>query len=857
MSDRSAPNWRILQKPASQAQDFDEPGPLSRRLVLSLLLFVLFAEWVLPLVRMSEMTQLYRIEPIIAAIACFLLVGIMRIPWWVACLLNGLVCFGLVAYLFHAEAGLPMLDWCIRYITSLPEEAARLLSSDISALTGPTRTLILFAGWAMFVSSVQSFVLYRQRGLLFVGATLIYLFALQLWPGVDTTAGLIRAAAEGLLFLALLRIPKLERLLLLPTRRPGWPVGWLAASAAATCCGVAAAWLLAMPSDRPVEPVRWPEIAQAWNALPFHGSGSGSGDRPTQVEARIATTGYGFDDTNLGVQLAADNSVAFTAKSPLPTYWRGESKSEYTGKGWTQPDRSWLEIEPGAAMPQMLLAGLAQATPIEQEVALPQAGGTDIPIVAGGSVAKVVGVSTTQGGSFGSAIWYDAGTGAYRLKPDSPGKGTGNVRTASASGAASETAEQDKAALAGSPGETGGATEQVARGIFPTTNSAAMPDLAVTADAFGTTDTLAAAETSGATGIVYTLQVEVPTWDAEALRRDYAPVPEEISAAYLQLPDQLPERVSRLAASVVVGFTDAYDRVKAIESFLRQNYAYSLNSSEPAEGEDFVEHFLFTQKSGYCNHFSTAMTVMLRSIGIPARWVKGFAPGERDLADSSVYTVRNSDAHAWVEVYFPSYGWFAFEPTPGFTGHGSEIGGAAAVQAVPASTAVMPAVAGSPILQRMLEAQVNGIVLATEYVARWERSLLAQQNTAETAMIYGAIGLAACAALLCVLWLLRTRLQLRLLLFSLRYRKPSHRAIVLICDLLWSRVYRQYGRKSADQTHREFVNALRLPEGPTRDALLRFLREYEYVRYSGSSPEYRLWSKPQTEELCKLVMSLK
>ena len=85
--------------------------------------------------------------------------------------------------------------------------------------------------------------------------------------------------------------------------------------------------------------------------------------------------------------------------------------------------------------------------------------------------------------------------------------------------------------------------------------------------------------------------------------------------------------------------------------------------------EDYVDQFLFDTKRGYCDNFSTSMVVMLRSIDIPARWVKGFAPGEYQLDDEGerVYQITNNEAHSWVEAYMPGIGWMPFEPTIGFS----------------------------------------------------------------------------------------------------------------------------------------------------------------------------------------------
>src|SRR5260370_31767516 len=105
-----------------------------------------------------------------------------------------------------------------------------------------------------------------------------------------------------------------------------------------------------------------------------------------------------------------------------------------------------------------------------------------------------------------------------------------------------------------------------------------------------------------------------------------------------------------------------YDEAKAIESQLQTDYAYSLQMK--AGGPDPVADFLFNVKSGHCEYFSTAMAVMLRTRGIASRVVNGFLPGEYNEA-AGAYTVRQSDAHSWVEVYFPRINsWVTFDPTP-------------------------------------------------------------------------------------------------------------------------------------------------------------------------------------------------
>jgi transglutaminase-like putative cysteine protease len=151
--------------------------------------------------------------------------------------------------------------------------------------------------------------------------------------------------------------------------------------------------------------------------------------------------------------------------------------------------------------------------------------------------------------------------------------------------------------------------------------------------------------------------------DVEALRSDIRAYPTSYQR-YLRLPETLDPRIAALANAMIVNThaRNRYDEAKAIELQLQTNYAYSLQMK--ASGPDPVADFLFNVKAGHCEYFSTAMTVMLRTRGIAARVVNGFLPGEYNES-SGAYTVRQSDAHSWVEVYFPEgHSWVTFDPTP-------------------------------------------------------------------------------------------------------------------------------------------------------------------------------------------------
>lgn len=145
----------------------------------------------------------------------------------------------------------------------------------------------------------------------------------------------------------------------------------------------------------------------------------------------------------------------------------------------------------------------------------------------------------------------------------------------------------------------------------------------------------------------------------------------ESDPRYLQLPNQLPQRVIDLAHEITDSYDSVYDKARAIEDYFKSSgFKYETeNVQAPAEDEDYVDQFLFETKLGYCDNFSTSMVVLLRSVGIQARWVKGFASGERIASEDGIHTyeVTNNDAHSWVEAYIDGIGWVPYEPTIGFS----------------------------------------------------------------------------------------------------------------------------------------------------------------------------------------------
>jgi transglutaminase-like putative cysteine protease len=164
-------------------------------------------------------------------------------------------------------------------------------------------------------------------------------------------------------------------------------------------------------------------------------------------------------------------------------------------------------------------------------------------------------------------------------------------------------------------------------------------------------------------GSIYTVESTASIPTAAQLRADtsYAALPTPVLSEDLQLPHQYP-RVQALAASITAHDTTTYDKVQALIGWIGAHTRYSLDIPPLPRGRDSVDEFLFGNRVGYCEQISTSLAVMLRSLGIPTREAVGYVPGGYNPI-TDLYQVRASDAHAWVQVWFPGYGWQSFDPT--------------------------------------------------------------------------------------------------------------------------------------------------------------------------------------------------
>ncbi len=167
---------------------------------------------------------------------------------------------------------------------------------------------------------------------------------------------------------------------------------------------------------------------------------------------------------------------------------------------------------------------------------------------------------------------------------------------------------------------------------------------------------------------IYTVVSARPRVDATILRGQgvIGPRLNELGRAvlerYLAVPESTSPETIALATELADGLPSTYDTVRAYEAWLADNVEYDLNAPLPDPGEDAVHDFLFDSRLGFCEQIASALTVMLRTQGVPARLATGYLPGSRDRI-AGVYEVKASDAHAWVEVWFPETGWQAFDPT--------------------------------------------------------------------------------------------------------------------------------------------------------------------------------------------------
>ncbi|MGD8191786.1 DUF4129 domain-containing transglutaminase family protein [Brevibacillus ginsengisoli] len=327
----------------------------------------------------------------------------------------------------------------------------------------------------------------------------------------------------------------------------------------------------------------------------------------------LKKVGYDNNDTTLGGPFIQDESLVFMAETNEKYYWRGDSKDIYTGKGWKKGEVEYESIlNPGTYEWRDKLFENVETKKVDARLRFTN--GEQYPtIFYPGQLLRTTSLTPQN-----ATIQYDVT----------------NKHIQTHEGVVSVTQSSNPASSA-----------------FPKTVEIPNP--------------------TQLKMLNYEEQAEVPVLSEKKMLELPSRYPSSIKEHYLQLPENLPPRIKELALKVTESAKTPYEKAVAIETFLRSgDYKYEIRDVPvPTEGQDFVDQFLFETKRGYCDHFSSSMVVMLRTIGIPARWVKGFAPGTEvgQIEDGrKLIEVRNKDAHSWAEVYFPEVGWIPFEATTSF-----------------------------------------------------------------------------------------------------------------------------------------------------------------------------------------------
>jgi protein-glutamine gamma-glutamyltransferase len=337
----------------------------------------------------------------------------------------------------------------------------------------------------------------------------------------------------------------------------------------------------------------------------------------------------------------------------------------------------------------------------------------------------------------------------------------------------------------------------------------------------------------------YEAESRLATIDSDELRVAANTLPRGIDE-YLKLPP-LDIRILKLAEKITASAPSNYDKAVALEQYLSTHFGYTLEMPRSLP-QDPLANFLFERKRGHCEYFASSMAVMLRSVGVPSRMVTGFRGGEfNDLTGQ--YVVRASDAHSWVEAYFPGSGWVSFDPTPAASVP-TRTGWSRMQLYVDAAASFWREwiINYDSSHQRTLgkDAANNSrhfFEEARRWIAQQHRAMLRSARRAHRRVttfpvrwLGGVIGLAA---------VLLTVVNLRWLVGEMRARslrahpeRAPRESATLWYDRMVNRMARLGWRKSPSQTPLDFVAAIQ--EAALQKKVARFTRAYESARFGES-----------------------
>ena len=212
----------------------------------------------------------------------------------------------------------------------------------------------------------------------------------------------------------------------------------------------------------------------------------------------------------------------------------------------------------------------------------------------------------------------------------------------------------------------------------------------------------------------YEIQTLLPVADENSMREAGQVYPNWVAQRYLALSAEVPTRVRALAIQLTATEPTPYDRARAIEQYLR-TYPYTLDVPRPPTNQDLSDYFLFDLRKGYCDYYASAMVVLARAAGIPARLAIGYASGTYN-EKSERFIVTQADAHSWVEVYFPGIGWVPFEPTAGLSPINRSPQPTQEATPPPPAPATQPSGAGIGNIGKYIGIMLLGLAVATGFL---------------------------------------------------------------------------------------------------------------------------------------------
>ena len=428
---------------------------------------------------------------------------------------------------------------------------------------------------------------------------------------------------------------------------------WAAGAAAGTFSAV----LLVVAAGLPLNVYVWSPAVDVWNVgrTPVAGLEGEFARLFSGIASRKDLSGRYFGKAlPFQRRVSIKPEIVLWATSELPSYWATRTYSEYTPDGWLAGATKEIEVGPGSRRPPIQESANRDLVVQHLEVTV-----DTVNLVAGGQldlISRDAVLETLEPMEFeidfGDAAADDA-------LPEGVRRLAARMRE---DRAANPARFGISAILAMLPDDL------ILTGPDPSGDSSTrspIDKITVQRKAPATVDVVSwrFADTLEADG-AYTMGTYISNATEADLRAAGSDYSGFIEDHYLQLPPELPQRVRDLAAELTRDAPTPVEKALAIQEYLRgDTFGYSKKVDELPTDQDAVDFFLFDAKTGYSDFFASAMSVMLRSAGVPARLAAGYGPGETD-DETGRKAVRSSDSHGWTQVYFPGHGWIDFEPTP-------------------------------------------------------------------------------------------------------------------------------------------------------------------------------------------------